>query len=179
MQNEDYLKMNMIKDRRSRLLYLINNNQEGYQIMEYEMTFMNLYTSRFLFALMVFLIPFGMFKKNILLSVGLGAIVIAGFEIYFRFFFIKNRPILKLTEKEEAVINSEVGQKAFTSQKFTHALISFFVMLILFSSLIDPKLMLKTYEKFLTQFLMAVAFVYSFKSWTDYFKLKKKNRKKK
>lgn len=179
MQNEDYLKMNMIKDRRSRLLYLINNNKEGYQIMEYEMTFMNLYTSRFLFALMVFLVPFGMFKKNILLSVGLAFLVIAGFEVYFRLFFIKNRPIIKLTEKEFAIMHSDTGHKALRSQKFNHALIFIFVVLILFSSLIDPNLTLKTYEKFLTQFLMAVTFVYSFKTWTDYFKLKSKKRKEK
>lgn len=176
MVNEDYLKMNMIKDRRSRLLYLINNNTEGYQIMEYEMTFMNLYTSRFLFALMIFLIPFGMFKKNILLSLGLAILVIAGFEIYFRFFFIKNRPIIKLTEKEFDIMNSKSGRKALSSERFTHGLVTVFVVLILFSSLIDPANTLKTYEKFSTQVLMVAFTVYSAKNWIAYFKIKKQGR---
>ena len=56
------LQNNVIKDHRRRLLYVDKKKQEGLQIVAGDMKKVGLYSARALYALMIFLVLFGIFK---------------------------------------------------------------------------------------------------------------------
>lgn len=167
----DLLRSNMLRDRRRRYLYLTPDKKQGYQIMEFELKFMHYYTSRHLFGIMIFLIPFGIFRVNAFISVGLAAAVLLALEIYFRVFFLKNRPKLDLTEKELDLINSLDGLDIMRSEALTRALMSILLVFIMFSNLAQGGR--SENELRFISFLMIFFIFYSASRWGIWFRYKR------
>lgn len=171
LESIDLLRSNMIRDRRRRYLYLKSNKKEGYQIMEFELKFMHYYTSRHLFGTMIFLVPFGIFKINTFISVALTLAFVLGLEIYFRFFFLKNRPVLDLTEKELKLIESLEALDIMRSEALSRALMSLLMVFIMFSNLAQGGR--SEAELRFISFLMVLFIFYSASRWGIWFRYKR------
>ncbi|AGN24257.1 hypothetical protein K210_03170 [Erysipelothrix rhusiopathiae SY1027] len=85
--DEELFKMNMLKDKRRRLLYIIKGKQEGYHILEREMKVMNIITGRNLWVLLGFVMSYGLLRQSLLVSVIVSIVIFIGFYLYEKFFF--------------------------------------------------------------------------------------------
>lgn len=176
----DLIKDNIIKDRRRRYLYLSKDRQSGLQVMESELPKFTILKKMSLWAVLVFIIPFGIFKLSLTLSLGLALAVYFAGTLYFNLVVLKNRTSIALTPTELTKLDREDLIKAERSNSLSEVLVPLFVVLIIVSRAIDPKAPLTgadtTIAKLAIAFLTAYA-VYLFPTYLKHRKRYKQFKK--
>ena len=163
----------MIKDHRRRLLFVNKKEQEGYQVQPSDMKKVGLYSARHLYALMVFLILFGILKQRFVLATAAAALVYGGIELYFRFLFLKDRNIVKIRDKEFAIFSSLQAHEDNKSDAFVRIFIPLLLVVVIFSVLFDPQVNDNPIDTNLMKFAILILPIYSGQNVFTYFKERK------
>lgn len=136
MQN---LRNNIIKDHRRRYLFVDKKKQEGLQVMPADMKKVAMYSARSLYALMTFLVLFGIFKLRFVLAITAAAVTYGALELYFRFIFLKNLNSVKIRDEEFAIFDSIEAHEDNKSDAFIRIFLPLLIMLVVFSVIFDPQ----------------------------------------
>ncbi len=164
---------NIIKDHRRRYLFVIKGEQSGYQVMEREMKFVNTYSAKGLYALLVFLMLFGILKQRFVFALLASAAVYLGISLYFKFIFLKDRNTLKIRDEEYKLMDSLAAHKEYKSEAFTHTMIPILMMFIIFSVMLQPEKNNNPIDQNLMKLGLAVLPVYSIQNLFKYIKERK------
>lgn len=157
MENKetDLIKDNIIKDRRRRYLYLSKDRTSGVQVMEQELAKFTLLKKMSMWALLIFLIPFGILKQSLSVSLIIGLSVYVAGTLYFHLLVLKDRTEIKLTQTEFDKLNSPELIKAERNNILGEILIPLLVVLILFSRALDLKNPITELEMTITKISIA------------------------
>lgn len=170
----DLIKDNIIKDRRRRYLYLSKDRKTGLQIMEQELPRVTILKKMSMWALLVFIVPFGIFKQSLTLSLALAMIVYFAGTLYLRLIVLKNRNEITLTETELNKLNQPAIIKAERSNLLSEILIPTLVVLIIISRALDVKSPLSSMDATVAKIVSAALIAYSVYLLPSYFKLRKR-----
>ncbi|AZK44186.1 MULTISPECIES: hypothetical protein [Erysipelothrix] len=129
--DEELFKMDMLKDKRRRLLYVIKGKQEGYHILEREMKIMNIITGRNLWVLLGFVLSYGLLRQSLLVSVIVSVVVFIGFYLYEKYIFLKDRNIIKISDEDYAKLNSLSALKSKKTDTGSYVIVPLLVIIIL------------------------------------------------
>lgn len=83
-------KSNIIRDKKGRVYYINPSTEAAYKVHKKEEQFLYLYDSRLLFSLLPIALTEAMFSDKIIYAVIAASVIFYGFELYCRFFVIKN-----------------------------------------------------------------------------------------
>lgn len=137
--DEELFKMNMLKDKRRRLLYIIKGKQEGYHILEREMKVMNIITGRNLWVLLGFVMSYGLLRQSLLVSVIVSIVIFIGFYLYEKFFFLKDRNIIKISDEDYSKLNSMSALKSKKTDTGSYVVVLLLVIIILLTRNVDGR----------------------------------------
>lgn len=151
----DLIKDNIIKDRRRRYLYLSKDRTSGVQVMEQELGKFTLLKKMSMWALLIFLIPFGILKQSLSVSLIIGLSVYVAGTLYFHLLVLKDRTEIKLTQTEFDKLNSPELIKAERNNILGEIMIPLLVILILFSRALDIKNPITDFEMTVTKLCIA------------------------
>lgn len=167
------LRSNIVKDHRRRLLFVDKKKQEGYQVQPSDMKKVGLYSARKLYSLMVFLVLFGILKQRFILAIIAAALVLGGLEVYFRYFFLKDRNIVKIRDQEFAIFSSLAAHEDNKSDAFIRVFLPLLLMVVTFSVLFDPQVNNNPIDINLMKVAILVLPIYSGQNLFLYFKERK------
>lgn len=154
----ELIKQNVLRDRRRRYLYLSKDLSSGLQIFENELKKIAIAKNTYLWAMMAFIVPFGIFRQAIIPSALLAVFIYIVGQSYLNFVFLKNRTEVKLTETEFNNLNHPDMLKARRNHQFSLILIPLLIMLIIFSMMYDEKTPLVGMDIMIAKLGMAVMF---------------------
>lgn len=164
---------NVIKDHRRRYLFVKKDQQEGYQIMPGELKKVATYGGKNLYALLAFLIIFGILKQRFIYGILASLIIYVGFIIYFKYFFLKDRNTVKIRDQEYQIFSSLEAHEEYKSQAFIRMIIPILIILVIISILIEPGKNANFIDLNLMKFSIAVLIVYMGQHAIKYFKERK------
>ena len=173
----ELIKQNISRDRRRRYLYLNKDNTSGLQIFENELKKMAIVKNTYLWAMMAFILPFGIFRQAIIPSALLAIAIFVIGQAYLKFIFLKNRTEVKLTETEFNNLNNPEMLKARRNHQFSLILIPLLMLLIIFSMMYDEKTPLVGFDQTFAKFAMAVMFATSGMGFPKFLELHKLYKK--
>ncbi|CAM2796040.1 hypothetical protein [Erysipelothrix tonsillarum] len=171
--DEELFKMDMIKDKRRRLLYLIKGKQEGYHIQEREMKIMNIITGRNLWVLLGFVMSYGLLRQSLLVSVVVAIVIFIAFYVYEKYFFLKERNIIKISDQDYAKLTSLSALKSKKSDVGSYVVVPLLVILILVTRNMDGRFTPTEYDLGLMYIGIAVLLVISIYYAIQFLKLRK------
>lgn len=167
------LRNNIIKDHRRRLLYVDKTDQKGYQITAEDMKKVGLYSARNLYALMIFLVLFGIFKLRFIYGLGAAILVYGALEVYFRFIFLKDKNKIKIRDQEYSIFSSLDAQEEKRSEAIVRIVIPLLLMVVMFSVLVDPQVNDNPIDLNLMKIAIVVLPVYAVQNTMKYFQQRK------
>ena len=167
------LRNNVIKDHRRRLLFVDKKDQEGFQVQANELKKINFYTGRNLYALMIFLVLFGILKLRFVYGLAASAAIYIGLEIYFNYFFLKDRNKIKIRDQEYAIFSSLDAHEEKRSEAIVRIFIPLLLMIVMFSVLFDPQVNDNPIDMNLIKVAIIVLPVYGVQNVIKYFKQSK------
>ncbi|MEG0327588.1 MAG: hypothetical protein RR565_05935 [Erysipelothrix sp.] len=172
--DEDLIKMNIFKDKRRRMLYLIKGKQEGYHLQESDLKILNLLDGRKLWAIMIFVVMMGIFKLPILWCIAAPLVVYLAMAMYFRFVFLKDRNIVKISDADFERMESPKMVEASNSDNLLFTLIPLFGVLIVILTTNDPKNSIDAIDTIFYYIADVILLSISFFYGSRYFKIKRK-----
>lgn len=178
MQKEtDLIKDNILKDRRRRYLYLSKDHKSGLQLQESELPKFSILGKMSMWSVMIFIIPFGIFKLSLTLSFSIALITYLAGTLYFKIVVLKDRNAIELTETELKKLKDPELIKAQKSAALSEILIPIFLILIIVSRLLDIKSPVSDLDMNVGRFAMAAFAAYSAYLTPKYLKLRKASKK--
>ncbi|CAM4245845.1 hypothetical protein H9L01_09030 [Erysipelothrix inopinata] len=135
--DEDLIKMNVFKDKRRRMLYLIKGKQEGYHLQESDLKILNLLDGRKMWSLMIFVMMLGIFKIQIIWSIAVPVVVYIAMTLYFKFVFLKDRNIVKISDADFERMERPEMIEASNSDNLLFTIIPLFAVLIIVLSNVE------------------------------------------
>lgn len=167
------LQNNVIKDHRRRLLYVDKKNQEGLQIVQGDMKKVGLYSARSLYALMIFLVLFGIFKVRFIYALGAGALIYGALELYFKFIFLKDRNKVKIRDQEFEIFDSLPAHEENRTNALVRIFLPLLLMIVIFSVIFDPQVNDNPFDMNLMKAAIVLLPVYSAQHTMKYFNERK------
>ena len=169
----DLIKDNILKDRRRRYLYLSKDRKSGLQIMEPELALISILKKMPMWAVLVFIIPFGIFKLSLTMSLLIAGLVLLLGTLYFHLIVLKNRHVVELTQSEFDKLNKPEFIKAQKSNALSELLIPIFLILIVVSRALDVKAPLSPLDLTVAKVSIALFAAYSVYIIPKYLKFSK------
>lgn len=164
------LRNNVIKDHRRRLLYVDKKEQKGYQVLPSDLKKITTYTSRSLYALMLFLVIFGIFKQRFVFGVLAAGLVYGLLELYFNFIFLKDKNILNIRDKEFAIFDSLQAHEDKKSDAFVRIMLPLLLMVVMYSVFNEPLVNDNSIDLTLMKLMILVLPLYSLHNAFNYYK---------
>lgn len=130
-QDLQLFKDGVIKDRRRRYLYLSKDKSTGKHIPERDLKKFNLLKSNQLLALLVFIVPYGIFRLDLVYS-ALAAIAVYGaMWFYLEFVLMKNYQVIKVVDADLEKTESLPYQESLQANALVNFMVSLSVLAII------------------------------------------------
>lgn len=173
-KDEELSRMNVIKDKRRRYLYVVKDKHAGYQLTERTLKYMNFYSNRLMVLLMVFLILFSLLHVDFLILLLILAALYGIIELVVHKWFLPRLNVIKISEDDYQKLSSLEAERLKEQDRFTHAIVALLLAFILVSATFDgTTTYMFAFEVYLMYTVASLLGAYSIYGFIRYFKNRK------